>query len=325
MREKVIAAARKLGYRPSASARALRGVRSGLIGVFHFGRDKDVESRRLYQIIQAIHAKGYQPLAMPMADQVMRLSRNDEISACTVMLDANIEGLVLSGFADDFDLAQLKRFQEVHIPIVSITGIKLPGIPFFGADRCQAMYQLTRHAILQGRRKLIYLHRWASGLTDLVQNTAFAAVEGFQQAARDHGLSFEQAIPYIKPPSDQSGLFSYGAGEQAFAEVWESGGRPDAVLCYDDGWALGVYGYCQRHGIRIPDDVAVIGYENQRLGNYLFPRLTTASLPYENIASGALDYLTRALKEQPLSSEDRIVLSPCTLEVRESCGARKPL
>lgn len=321
VREKVKAAARKLGYRPSASARALRGVRSGLIGVLHFGRDKDVESQRLHQIIQAIHNGGYGPLAMPMVPGVMRLSQHDEVSACTVMLDARVEALALSGFADDFDLEQLKRFQDADIPIVSVTGIKLPGVPFYGADRRQAMYELTGHVIRQGRRKLIYLHRWASELTALVESTAFAAVEGFQQAAREHGLSLEQAIPCIHPAANQRS--SYDAGEQAFAKVWESGARPDAVLCYDDSWALGVYGYCQRHGIRIPDDVAVIGYENQRLGNHLFPRLTSASLPYESIAAAALDHLIGVLKTGlPASEKDRTVLFPCTLDIRESCGSR---
>lgn len=322
MRERVLKAAQKLGYRPSASARALRGVRSGLIGVLHFGRDKDVESQRLHEIIQAIHGCGYQPLAMPMAAKVMRLSRHDEISACTVMLDANIEGLILSGFADDFDLAQLKRFQEVNIPIISITGIKLPEIAFFGPDRRKAVYDLTSHLIAQGRRKLIYVHRWASELTPLVEDIAFADVEGFQQAAREHGLSLEQAIPYV----NRARLFSYDAGAQAFAEIWEGGARPEAVICYDDGWALGVYGYCQRKGIRIPEDIAVVGYENQRLGNHLYPALTTASLPYAEIVPAALDYLTAALKEGEASLKDCTKLYPCTLEIRESCGAalKKP-
>lgn len=312
---------RKLGYRFSAPARALRGTRSGLIGVFHFGRDKDVESQRLHQIIGAIHKEGYRPLAMPMATKVMWLSQQDEISACTAMLDTNVEGLVLSGFADDFDLGQLKRFQEAGIPIVGVTGIKLPGVPFFGADRHQAAYELTNHIIRQGRKKLVYLHRWSSELTSLAGAMAFAAVEGFRQAARENGLSIEQAIPHIKPPPTQSGLYSYQGGEQGFAEIWESGARPDAVLCYDDCWAVGVYAYCQRHGIRIPDDVAVVGYESQRLGNHVFPRLTSASVPYEEIATAAVSYLGAALKEERTSLEDCTRLSKCALVIRESCGA----
>ncbi len=317
MRERVTAAARKLGYRPSASARALRGVRTGLIGVLHFGRDKDVESQRLHEIIQAIHLNGYQPLAMPMAPQVMRLSQQDEISACTVMLDTNVEGLVLSGFADDFDLAQLKRFEEANIPIISITGLKLPGIPFFGPDRRKAVYDLTSHLIEQGRRKLIYLYRWGSELAAPTEEASLAAVDGFQQAAREHGLSLEQAIPYVNRVRQSS----YDAGESTFAQIWEGGARPEAVVCYDDGWALGVYGYCQRHGIRIPEDVAVVGYENQQLGRHLHPRLTTASLSYEVIVPAALDYLINALKSDRPLLKDRTSLFPCQLVIRESSGA----
>lgn len=321
MRERVEAAARQLGYRPSVTARMLRGARSGLIGVFHFGRDKDIESHRLHQIVSAIHKEGYKPLAMPMGPKVMWLSQRDEISACTVMLDAKVEGLVLSGFADDFDLGQLKRFQEMGIPVVSVAGIKLPGVPFFGADRRQASYELTTHLIHHGRKRLICLHRWPSKLMELTGSTAFDAVEGFRQAAQDNGLTMEQAIPYIKPPLTETGMHSYAAGEQAFAEIWESGARPDAVLCYDDNGAIGVYGYCQRHGIRIPDDVAIVGYENQRICDHLHPRLTSVSMPDKTMAEKAIQCLIRNLaKKDMVASSDKAEFIPCSLVIRESCG-----
>ncbi len=318
MRERVEAAARRLGYRPSAPARALRGVGSRLIGVLHFGRDKDVESQRLTQIVKAIHHHGYQPLAMPMAAEVMQLSRQDEMTASTVMLDAHVEALVLSGFADDFDLGQLERFRKAGIPMVSVTGVGLPGIAFFGDDRRKAIYDLTTHLIAQGRRKLVYLHRWAS---EWVASDLFADVEGFRQAAREHGLQFEDAIAHTQPLRKHTGRDAHQAGENAFAEIWESGARPQAVLCYDDSWALGVYGYCQRHGIRIPEEVAIVGYENQRLGCHLHPRLTTASLPYEQMASAAMEYLAGTLQQQRQPADLPVHLYPCTLEIRESCGA----
>ncbi|HWL51248.1 MAG TPA: LacI family DNA-binding transcriptional regulator [Chthoniobacteraceae bacterium] len=323
MHRRVKEAARRLGYRPSASARALRGVRSGLIGVLHFGRSKDTESHRLHEIVSAIHRQGYGPLAMPMASRVMWLKK-DEVSACTVMLDARVEGLVISGFADDFDLEQLERFREMRIPTVAVAGVKLPGIPQVAEDRAQALYDMTSHLIAQGRRRIICLHRWPTGNTGFSSTMAQAAAEGFRRAAGEHHLSAQEAIFHLHPALIHSGMNAFQAGENAIREVWESGARPEAVICYDDSWAVGVYHYCSRHGIRIPDDLAVVGFENQEIGNFLDPHLTTLSLPLKAMGTKALEWLTAAIRNPvaPRLAEEKVLL-PCELVVRESCGAAR--
>lgn len=321
MHQRVKEAAKRLGYRPSASARALRGVRSGLIGVFHFGRSKDTESNRLHELVSAIHHQGYSPLAMPMASKIMWLQK-DEVSACTVMLDARVEGLIISGFADDFDLSQLERFREMRIPMVAVTGVKLPGIPLVAEDRAKALYDMTCHLIAQGRRKIICLHRWPTGIAGFSSVMAQAAAEGFRRAANEHHLTAQEAIFHLHPALTHSGINAFQAGENVMREVWESGARPDAVICYDDSWAVGVYRYCQKHGIGIPDELAVVGFENQEIGSYLTPCLTTLSLPVKAMAAKTLEILTTAIRRPagPKSTEESVLL-PCELVVRESCGA----
>ncbi len=320
MHQRVKEAAKRLGYRPSASARALRGVRSGLIGVFHFGRSKDTESRRLHELVLAIHHSGYRPLAMPMASKIMWLKK-DEISACTVMLDARVEGLIVSGFADEFDLSQLERFREMGIPIIAVTGVKLPGIPLVAEDRAKALYDMTRHLIARGYRKIICLHRWPTGIAGLSTSVAQASAEGFRRAASENQLSAQDAIFHLDPALTHSGMNAYQAGENAIREIWESGARPEAVICYDDSWAVGVYRFCQKHGIRIPQDLAVVGFENQEIGSYLTPPLTTLALPAKAMAAKALESLTAAINRTAGSlPEDETVHLPCELVVRESCG-----
>lgn len=171
IQRKVRETARRLGYRPSAVARSLRGARSGLIGLFHFGRDKDVELERLHELVVAIHDANYRPLAMPMATSVMWVEK-DAGSACSSMLEAHVEALILSGFSDDFDLSQLKRFQAAKIPIVSVSGLKLPGIPHFSTDREDAVYESTMHLIQRGRTRLAYLGRRPSRLDQLASARA---------------------------------------------------------------------------------------------------------------------------------------------------------
>lgn len=315
MRKRILSAAKRLGYRPFAPARILRGARSGLIGIFHFGRDKDVESKRLGEIIDAIHEAGYHPLAMPMDTKVMSLQK-DEIPACSVMLDARVEGLILSGFADDFDLSQLERFRAAHIPIVSISGIKLPGIPLYAADREQAAYDATTHLIMEGRKKLLYLHRWSSDLTDLAKATAFAATKGFEKAAKKHGLKKSNAKIHTEPSTPKRNY--YEAAGLAVHDALQKDPDLDAVLCYDDTWALSVYFYCQRVGISIPKDIAVVGFENQTISEHIYPTLTSSSQPHQEMASIAVKTLVDTLQNPIPELPDKIFLFPCKLIIRES-------
>lgn len=323
MRDKVRSAASRLGYRPSAPARVLRGARSGWIGVFHFGRDKDVESERLHEIVSAVHGAGYVPLAMPMGSSVMWVEQ-DAGSACSVMLDARVEGLVLSGFADEFDLAQLKRFRAAGIPIVGVSGLKLPGIPLYAADREQAVHDATAHLISNGRRELVYLCRWPSASEAIAGARDVPGMKGFRRAAEEQGLAPQRAQPFVEPSPLQTGLNAFESGHTVFKRIWEGGARPDGVVCYDDGWALGVYAYCQRHGIQIPGDVAVVGFENQLFGEHLVPSLTSVALPHAEMARTAVENLLKVMRGDGKETRNGGKLFPGQLVVRESCGTNTP-
>lgn len=317
MRRRVHEAAQRLGYRPSAPARVLRGARSGLIGVFHFGRDKEIESDRLHEVVAAIHDCEYLPLAMPMASKVMWVEK-DAGSACSVMLDARVEALVLSGFSDDFDLGQLERFAAAGIPIAGVSGVKLPGVPLYATDRDQAAYDATAHLIEGGCGKLACLSRRPSRLNHLPGARANPVLDGFHRAIQTHGLKPEAAIPLVEPSPLATGLNAFQSGEKVFGGIWESGLRPDGVVCYDDGWAVGVYSYCQRNGIRIPGDLAVIGFENQDVCEYMVPSLSSVSVPHRAMARQAMDDLHGRLLGKTISADPGGRLFPGTLVVRES-------
>lgn len=322
-RRRVWGIARQVGYRPSAPARSLRGSRSGLIGLFHFGRDKDVELHRLHELVLAIHDCGYRPLAMPMATSVMWVER-DAGSACNSMLDAKVEGLVLSGFSDDFDLNLLERFQHAQIPIVSVSGLKLPEIPHFFPDRQQAAYALTSHLIKSGRTRLAYIGRQPSSLESIPQDRALSGLEGFRRALKEADRAQVVGNSMIQPSPLLTGLSAMDSGNKIFHEMWHGDYRPDGVICYDDAWAFGVYGYCLRHGIRIPQDVAVVGFENQKFCEHLVPRLTSVAIPNQAMARAALTALTKLIDGDQRPVECRDQMFPCELVIRESCGNPNP-
>ena len=99
------------------------------------------------------------------------------------------------------------------------------------------------------------------------------------------------------------------------------GDRFTALVCRSDYTALGVCRGLRESGLRVPDDVAVVGYGNIEVGAYMVPPLTTLATPYEEIAQAAVELMLEQLEGQ---DELRQITLETPLVVRESCGANRP-
>lgn len=320
-RERVLREARRLGYRVSAPARLLRGGRSGLIGMFHFGRgDMSTTGRRLDEILHAITRMNYRPMAIPMAPEMLIDAENQK-SACEVLMDVRVEGLVISGFSDRFDRRLLGTFKSAGIPMVSVTGVVLPGIPFFGYDRAGSVKELTRHLIERGRKRLVFLgSRQPTTLRQQGYQNHFAAESGFVEVTKAHGLK-GRVVEQKRRTNSSSESAPYQEGEELMVEAWSGPRKPDGVICYDDRLAAGVYRFCHTHGIEIPEQLAVVGYGNQPFGEFLGPNLTTVTLPTKEAASAAVQLLVERIRNGWSGSSNIRRFLPCPVIPRESSAA----
>ncbi len=172
-------------------------------------------------------------------------------------------------------------------------------IAYVAADDREGARQLTRHLVGLGRRRIAMVSGPLDGPGSLQRLEGFTEVLG-RRANRDLIVHADE--------------YTARAGEKAMDELLGRGARPDAVFVASDLLAAGALAALRRHGLSVPDDVAVGGFDDSRLARTVDPPLTTVRQPFEQIAEQMCELVVRAAQGEPVES----VVLPTELVVRES-------
>lgn len=296
-RERVREAARSLGFRPNALARALAFQRSFTLGLL----TNDTYGRFTLPV-----AAG---LSVAMADRgvsVFLCAIGNDPERARLNLDAmeekRVDGLVVAG-------KRIDRAPPVgvpHLPVVYVNAACPPdGIGFVPDDEGGAA-AAVRHLAALGRRRIAHV----------TGPRSFAAValreEGWRGALGDLGL----ACPAAALAGDWSERFGYEAGQRLAAAP----DRPDAVFCGNDQIARGLIDALVLAGVRVPEDVAVVGFDNWEIfAAATRPPLTTVDTELEELGRAA--GLTLLDMVDGKTTAPGVRRLPCRLVVRRSCGA----
>jgi len=219
-----------------------------------------------------------------------------------------VHGLVtlspaLSTFAGAPGLARL--FERAGIQARCSAGVALPGIPSIVIDNHSGMTSLLRHIIGEhGYRRVAFIGGIPGNPDAEIRLAAYRA------ALEEAGLPFDSRLLRF-------GDFVRRSGEIAMADLLGSGIVPEAVVCANDGMALGAVAALQRSGYRVPEDVVITGFDDLSMGRLNDPPLTTVAQPLQKMMVLALRNVVAQMngEQVPLVQE-----LPAQLAVRESCG-----
>jgi LacI family transcriptional regulator len=312
-RERVLAVARELGYVPSGNARGLASRTTGVLGLcFPDYADPEVDNPE---------DEADDPEHMLYADEITRgMERAARRHGYALLIAASLEGgpesLVakVAGRVDGFAvLARTVPTEDLEIisrrlPIVMIAGPReIDHLDHLQVANDDGEYALTRHLIDDhGLTRLAFI----SGGEDSPDATA--RFHGFQRALGDAGL------PVPDSPATR-GNFTQADGRAAAERLLDAGGAvPQALVCANDQMAVGALQTMERRGIRVPQDVAVVGFDGIPLGRVVRPSLTTVSQPMRRLGETAVDLLMERLRDP--DREPRSVLLPVAQTHRTSCG-----
>lgn len=170
-----------------------------------------------------------------------------------------------------------------------------------GSDNFMGGYTATQHLLEQGRRQIAFF-----GNTENPENAA--RFEGYRQAQQDHGVTPDPGLRVDVPFDMQSA----GAAIRDFFS--ESGAKPDAVMCVSDVMALAAQSTFRELGLRVPEDIAVVGYDDISLAAYGSPPLTTVSQSIHEAGRILVETVLGLIRGEPVSD----TLLPSTLVVRKS-------
>ena len=301
-RARVMAAVAELGYRPNLAARNLRQGRTGLIGVVVPEIHSPYFGALAGHLIDAAQARGWTVLLERTggrADLERRLLDGSE--------GHQVDGMVISPWSTPpAELASLAG----GLPLVVLGELDpLGSIDHVALDNVAAARAAAAHLVALGRRRVA-----AIGLqSGLGHGTAELRAEGFRMGLRDAGLSPVAEVEVTD--------LHRAEGARALRELLLLPGRPDAVFCFSDELALGALRVAAEQGVRVPDDVALMGFDDIEDGRFSAPSLTTIAPDREQIAERAVQCLAERVLGRLDTLPARRIVVPHRVLVRESTGA----
>jgi DNA-binding LacI/PurR family transcriptional regulator len=278
-RERIIELAHQMGYVPNATARGLKTSRTRALGAILQVMDDPFWSEVLEGVDSILHPEGYSLFVASTHDDKQR-----EKEVVQVMMQRGVDGILL--LSPQFREDQCQLLKSYDLPMVMVNNE--------GAVDCQYIIYnddlygaglVTKHLIDLGHTRIAFLGKRRSASN----NDRLAGFRAEMQAA---GLKVDKRYIYHTSAGNPLG------GREGAAYLLSLDEVPSGIVCYNDFLALGVYNYLQENGLRIPEDVSVVGYDNISIAAYLFPPLTTLHQHKFELGEGAARMMLEVLSNR---------------------------
>jgi DNA-binding LacI/PurR family transcriptional regulator len=292
----------ELGFVPQAAARHLASRKTSTLGLLL----PEVSSEFFFPILRGIEAATRQA-GFDLLIAIQPEEQAHQANARSPLGIHNTDGLLI--FGDLADSPSLAQFSRLNFPVVLLYHAAPPGsgITSIEVENKNGARRLVSHLIeVHGARRIAFL-RGPDGNEDSAWRE-----NGYRLALADQGLEFDPGLV-------EAGNFEQQGGRMAIETLLKKGVRFDAVFAGDDGTAIGALAALNQAGLRVPEDVAVVGFDDILPSRYLNPPLTTVRAPTEQVGHEAVMQLVRRIHTGQADAE---VLLPTELVIRQSCGCK---
>lgn len=305
-KERVLAVARDLGYRPHASARGLARKKTNTIGVI-------VPFFTGYFFVELL--RGIQQEVSEYQYDLILYSV-DEIGKKDAFLEKTLEQRKVDGvllISLEITDKDAQKFLRSQLPIVLVDGYH-PKLDSVMVENRQGAYAATQHLIRLGHRKI--------GMIDghLKSSPARVRLEGFKGALEDHDIDYNEDYLVVSDFVTGEDGFNEEAGYTAMNRLLNADKeRPTGVFISSDIQAVGAMKAIREKGLSIPEDIAIVGFDDIELAQYI--GLTTMRQPMFEMGKLAVDRLFERIAGQSTNGFKKVFYTD--LVIRESCGALK--
>jgi DNA-binding LacI/PurR family transcriptional regulator len=246
-------------------------------------------------------------------DDASDISQQHALELCNQLLERQVMGVFFAPFEGQSDASNqliVQQFRDAGIPIVLLDRDLGPfptrcDLDLVGIDNFTAGYVLAEHLLELGCKKVVFVARPHSAAT------VDARVAGVREALTRHEVALIPDWLRIGDPEDAKWVRS-----------WSSSRRPDAVVCANDLTAAQLLRTLEKNGVRVPQQLRVVGFDDAKYATLVSVPLTTIHQPCKDIATTAFQALIERIREPTLPARS-MLLTP-RLVVRESCGAGLP-
>lgn len=300
-RSRIIRIAKELNYKPSPIARGLSTQTTDTIGVIL----PNLVGEFFMDIIHGIDEEAYKANRYVMVSS-SHSQRNIVETLIEFMASGRVDGVILMApqmhkEVDDF-LKKSKR------PIVLINSCSdLTNAVNFQIDNYQGAVTCVEHLIWHGYKEIAIIKGPAENCDAQERYT------GFLDALHENNLTSKSSF-------EVSGDFEIKSGYYAFMKLMNQSNKPDAIFISNDMMAIGAYEAAKISNIKIPQDVAIAGFDDIYLSKLLNPRLTTVHVPISELGAKAVNYLLRMISGEINSQQAYKEILPTKLVIGGSCG-----
>ena len=291
---------KELRYVPHAAARNLASRRTRVVGLLLNNLHNDFFVPLLNGVEEVVRSKGYN-LIVATYHANLRNQMSPPIGP------HNTDGLLV--FSDGLMDEDLINLKETDFPMVLVHRTPPPStsIPSVTVENVEITKQLIEHLIrVHGKRRILFLRG------PIHQEDSARREIGYKKALEDNGIPFSENLIL-------NGDFERDISFKVMNEFLENGNRVefDAVFTGDDDAAIGVLRSLRMHNLNVPQDVAVVGFDDLGFAPFLNPPLTTVRAPTKEVGRIATEKLFKLLEDYPV---DETMILPTEIVFRSSCG-----
>jgi DNA-binding LacI/PurR family transcriptional regulator len=296
---KVWRVAAELNYYPNSHARALVSGRSRLLGLIV----SDITNPFFPELVHSFEAlatqQGYDLILTSTGYQTVRMT-----GCVRRMLERKVDGVAI--MTSEMDLALIKELARRGVPMVFMdVGRVGPRMSHVLIDYAHGIRQAVDHVVALGHKRIAFV----SGPLDL--HSARTRRQAFLDGMRTHGIKTD-------PKLVREGTHTAEGGQHAMTFLLRGPKVPTAVVCSNDWTAIGALHAINAAGLRVPEDVSVVGFDDIPLARYTSPPLTSVRMSAGDVGATAFDALFRLVGGERLEGE--VYQVPTKLVVRASTG-----
>ena len=300
---KVVEAIKVMNYHVNDRARSLRSGRSNTIGVVVSDITQPFSGGMVRVVEQEANSRGYDFLLSDIQN-----NREKEKFYLGLFMQKKVDGILFVGATNELEDEGIIMLRENGIPVVlTEREVQQHNVPSILVDNVKGAYLATEHLIKQGHKRIAFI---TGPLGNVVTDRR---MEGYLRAMAENGLDCPDELIV-------DGGFTLDCGYRAVEHLPGLANVPDAIFAFNDMLALGAMRAIRDKGLRIPQDVAITGFDDIPMAAYSEPPLTTVRQPTTKMGKESTGLLLDILDgKYPKDYYKRVVLEP-ELIVRRTCG-----
>ncbi len=300
-RDRILSVAKRLHYVPHGAARSLITKETNTIGVILPDIHGDFFSELLRGLDSVSRERGYHLLVSSFhCDRA-------ELESALHATRGRVDGLIL--MTPDASAAALRATLPDTMPVVVLgSAVARTSLDSINIDNGPGAFAMARHLLHVGHRRIAFVKGPPTNFE------ARERLRGYREGLLTAGADWSEEYEF-------EGDFSEASGYEAARRVLAMRRRPDAVFAANDGMAVGLLSAFHDHGLEVPGDIALAGFDDIPMARYVAPPLSTVRVSITDMGTRAMERLLYAVQAKN-RHERRHETLPTSLVIRRSCGAR---